>query len=168
MIWSRYIETGDWVRSTRTLRVTLTDHLQGGRAGIPAGTDGLVIDRSGRRIRVEFDTGWGPCTATISPSDCRVTRRAGGVDAFRRRAHTRMLVRLGLLIALMMPFLYFAGWYLLHYRTFDGFVPALATQSIASFGDWLSMAIEHPVQTVIYASVLALISRFTFGKRHQR
>lgn len=157
------INQGDWVKSTRTIPISINDRLSGG--GIAAGTRGVVTAITGTRITVEFDTRWGLCTAIVPARGLTRIRREGGVQQFRQRAHTSTLIRIGLALALAFPILYFTGWYLWTYHTFDGIVPAFVQTSLDSLTDWLAAALAHPVQTVIASILLAAIGRWVFQSR---
>lgn len=162
MGWFGSLRTGDWVRTTDTIPVTLSDHLGGG--GIRTGTRGVVTGVHGSRATVVFDSGWGVHTATVRAAKLRRIRSGGGVDRFRRRARTAALVRLGLAIALLFPVLSFAAVYLWTYRTVDGIVPTLLSATLDGVGDWLSAAIAHPMQRVIFSVVVGLVGRWVFRR----
>lgn len=153
-----HIDRGDWIRNTRPAPVTLIDFATGG--GIPAGSTGVVTDVKGSRITVDFDTGYGLATATIESRHCRLVRRAAGAAAFRVRARRRTLIRLGLALALSAPFLQFTITYWIQHGNLDGVIPALVTGALGSIVDWITLALTNPVQTAIYATVLAVITRF--------
>jgi hypothetical protein len=161
--WSGNIQTGDWIKATETIPITLSDHLSGD--GIRPGTRGAATGVSGSRVTVEFESGWGTYTATVDQRKVTKIRSGGGVDRFRGRARTTALVRLGLAIALLFPTLYFVGAYLWTFGTFDGIIPAFLEASIASLGDWISAALAHPFQTLIFSVVVGLISRWVFRSR---
>lgn len=83
----------------------------------------------------------------------------------RGRMRTATLIRFGLAAALCFPLLYFVGWYLITYGTFDGLLVAFVDTSLASFLEWISAALAHPIQAVLYSVVLGALSRWTFRRR---
>lgn len=165
MSWWASPEPGDWVRTTRTLPLTLTDHLLGDGAGLPAGSRGVVLSRNGGRLSVEFDGGWGPITATIRVDDCRIQRRGAGPEAFRSRARRLALVRVSLAVALTLPVLQFLVAYLWQNGSFDGIIAAFAAASVYGALDFLAAAVQHPVQAAVYCVVVTVLTRFAFGGR---
>jgi len=162
MSWFGSIGPGDWVSTTSAIPVTLSDHLTGG--GIRSGTRGVVTAVSGSRVTVDFDSGWGLHTATVSMRNLRRARAGGGVERFRSRARTTTLIRIGLGIALCFPVVLFAVEYLWMFHTLDGIVPAFLTACLDSVGDWVGAAIAHPVHTLVFSVVVGLISRWVFRR----
>ena len=164
MSWWSAGEPGDWVRATASIPVTVSDRLTG-QGGLPAGTLGVVLDRYGSRLRVEFDAGWGTATATVNGRSVRVVRRAGGTSAFRTRTRRLTLARLAVAVALALPVLQFVAAYIWAYRTFNGIVPAFVEGAVYGAQDSFLAALHQPRQAIIYFGVIALLSRFAFGRR---
>lgn len=153
---------GDWVRVTRTVPVSITDHLT--NSGLRPGTLGLVIARTGSRLQVRWDAGWGTTTATVSVRDCRLHSRGRGEEAFGRRTRVMTTVRLALALFLIWPFVQFTLIYLWTYRTADGLPPALAIGTVNGVMDFVALAFAHPVQSLVYAVFLSVLSRFAFQR----
>lgn len=161
--WSS-LEPGDWVRTTRTVPLTLTDRLLGD-GGLPRGTRGVVIARRGGRLDVELDVGWGITRATVKTRDVRAVRRGGGVGEFRARRSRLATARFAVAVALTLPLAHFTILYWWTYRSFDGFVPALVTAALYSAEDSFVAALHQPVKAILYFAVVALLGRFAFGRR---
>lgn len=153
---------GDWVRATRTVPVTLTDRLIG--SGIGPGTVGLVVARTGSRLQVRWDAGWGTATCSVPMSDCRLHRRGLGEEAFARRTRVLTTVRVALALFLLWPFVQFAVLYLWMNRTTDGLLPALAVSTVEGALDFVGLALTHPVQSLVYAAFLASLSHLAFRR----
>ncbi len=162
MMWGRHPEADDWVRASRQIKTNLTDHVTG--SGIELGARGVVTGRSGNHVDVEFDNGYGTTSVTVPASHVRLTQRGGGTDRFRRRIRLMTTIRLALIAFLLYPLAEFAVHYLLQYGTLDGIVPALTLAALEGTGEWLMMAINNPIQTVIYAVFLAVLGKIAFRK----
>lgn len=162
MSWFTSIGPGDWVSATSTIPITLSDHVTGD--GIRSGTRGVVTAVTGSQVTVDFDSGWGLHTATVSSRDLRRIRAGGGVERFRSRARTTTLIRLGLAIALLFPIVLFVADYLWTFHTLDGIVPAFLTTALDSVGDWIGAAVAHPMHTLVFGVVIGLVSRWVFRR----
>jgi hypothetical protein len=156
-------DPGDWVRARRTIPVTLTDHLVGG--GVRPGTKGVVLSRSGSRLEVRFDAGWGSHTARIGASDCRLYRRGRGEAAFARRTHVLTIVRPSLAVFLLWPIVWFAIAYVWQEHSTDGLLASLAVGVAYGLLDYVAMAITHPLQFLVYAVFMAVLGRIAFPRR---
>lgn len=154
---------GDWVRTKRQVRQTLYDHASGG--GIPAGTLGVVKESSGSRVVVELDAGWGTTHVTVGSHEVRVVRRRGGTDRFHRWSRRVTIVRLGCAVALMLPVAMFVVQYVWAYHSFDGIVPAFALACLDAVGLFIAAGIAHPLQTIVFCCVCAVVSRIAWGRR---
>lgn len=161
MSW-RSPDTGDWIRTTKTIPLTLTDAVLGG--GLPRGTQGVVNRRAGSRVTADFATGFGTITATVDASSCRVERRGGGRDAFRDHVRLMTVVRLALAAFLSWPIVQFVGVYVWTHHSFDGIAGAFVVGVVDGFGDWLIALVQHPLSTVVYVVFLALLSKVAFRR----
>ncbi len=159
-MWGGEPRPGDWVVSKELVRTSLTDRLTGG--GLRPGTRGVVVARSGSRLVVEFDTGYGRASARVPAGVVRVVRRGGGRDRFERRTGLMTTIRLAVAAFLMFPVLWWIGAYLWTYRTLDGIVPAFAVAALDSLGELVATAIAHPGRSLVYALFLAALGRFAF------
>jgi hypothetical protein len=158
-------EPGDWVRATRRLPVTVTDHLTDG--GLPAGTRGVVVGGRGRYTEVEFRAVLGTARVRVPTDGLRLDRRGGGREAFRNRSRRVTAVRLALAAFLLLPLAHFVGSYTWEHRSLDGLVPAFAVAAVNSAGDWLFTAIDQPVRALVYTGFLAALTRIAFGRRRR-
>ena len=79
-------EPGDWIKTTELIKVTFTDYLMGDDGGIKPGTRGVITRNLGwNTLEANLDTGlFGSVTVRVRPNQVRVTRRAGGTDAYTR------------------------------------------------------------------------------------
>lgn len=161
-MWGRPAQPGDWVRATTTIPTGLLDDLTGG--GLPAGSRGVVTDRSGRWLTVDFDNGLGTITTRVKDSHCCVDRRGGGWQRFHDGNRRMTIVRVALGGFLLWPLAQFLTLYLWHNRTLDGFVSALALASFESIGDLANQLISNPVRTLVYLGFLAVLGRIAFRR----
>jgi hypothetical protein len=140
----------------------MTDRLTGD--GLKPGTRGVVVERTGSRVVVDFDAGFGTHRATVRSWDVRVVRHNGGFDAFHRRAHTLGWARFGVALALLAPFGVYAARYVLRHHSTSGLVPSLIIGVADSFVGLAAAALSNPIQAVIYLAILTVLSRFAFGR----
>jgi hypothetical protein len=157
-------QLGDWVVTTKPVKVTLADHLLGDEGGIRAGTHGVVVGRSGwDSLQVRLDTGiLGSTTVRVRAHQVRVTRRGGGVAAFAARSSRLNAARGGVAAALLLPFLYFAVTWFLHGGSRAGLLMAIVEGSANGMLDLLGYVLSHPINGLIYVALLAAASRFAF------
>ena len=153
---------GDWVRARTALDGR--PHLWGGPSRVPRGARGVVVDRHGRHLTVEFDVGWSTTVARVRPGDVRVVRPAGGAAAFRHRTSRLTVVRLGMAFALCLPVLHFTAAYVWSNRGTEGLGAALAMGVLYGIEDSVVAALNQPGKALVYLAVVALLSRFGFGR----
>lgn len=156
-------DSGDWVRATRTVPVTFTDTLLS--SGLPRGSRGVVLSRTGSRVTVEFDAGWGTQRATLPVAHCQIVRRGGGVQSFQQRNRRLTAVRLGLALVFVFPILQFVVQYVITTHGVHGLLGALAIGGVQSVIDMLTGFLTHPVKSIVYFAILGLMSRVAFGPR---
>lgn len=159
-MWGNLLQTGDWVRLTATIPVSVTDHLRG--SGIPSGTRGVVVSKIGSRIEADFDTGYGTTRAHVPASKCRLIRRDGGQETFTRNANFILTARLALIVFLCWPVIQFTALYWWENKGFHGLVEELTIASFYSVGDMILSAINDPIGTFIYLLFIAVLSRIAF------
>lgn len=162
MTWGRPIESGDWIRTTRKVAVTLSDDLLG--TGVPAGARGVVCERNGSRLRVELEHGLGTVSVTVRARDCRVVRRRGGREGFHRWAGRRRAARLGLLCFVAWPLAEFTVLYWWYNRSFEGYTGELALALVDSTVEMAGHLIADPLRTVIYLGFLGLVGRIAMSR----
>lgn len=162
MIWYLRPTVNDWVRASRQIKTSPTDHLMDG--GIKAGTRGVVTGYSGRQVEVEFETPYGLISATVPCSHLQVTKRGGGRSRFYQRVRVVVTVRLALATFLLYPFGDFTIRYLLASGSMEGIVPAFTLAAMDNLGIWLITAIDNPGQTIVYGIFLAVLGRIAFPK----
>lgn len=75
------------------------------------------------------------------------------------------MVRLGCLVAVVLPFVIYAVQYFLAYRTFDGFMPALISGAIESGVDFINACFANPVRAIVFLIVCGAISGIAWGSR---
>lgn len=163
MSWWSVPQAGDWVRTVTVVPVTFTDRVGGG--GLPSGTRGVVLATYGGRVEVELDAQWGSITTTVRTGDVRVVRRDGGVGSFRQRTRRLVLARLAVGLMLALPLLQYAISYVWTYHSFDGITAELVTGTLLGVGDSIGAALSEPWKALIYFGVLAVLGRFTSGRR---
>lgn len=161
--WWTAPQQGDWVATTRTVPVTLTDRALGG--GLPAGTRGVVVERRGGRLGVELDGGWGRVTAEVHARDLRLVGRGRGAAAFRSRTSRLAAARIAVAGMLLLPVGHFVLAYLWAYHTFDGILGAFAVAVLDGAGQSLIAALHEPVRALVYFVVVAVLWRIAFGYR---
>lgn len=159
-LWPVYLAPGDWVRARQPVARGWADHLTG--EGLPEGTVGVVVDRFGSRLVVDFDTGYGLTRASVCAGHCALVRKGGGSTKFRERAKFMTTVRLSLVAFFTFPCLWYAVQYWWQERTFDGLVESMIMASLDAAWGFLVAAINDPVRAVIYLVVMAVLGRIAF------
>ena len=159
-------DVGDWVRTTKSVPVTLTDSLMG--TGLPAGTRGVVLEAGGlfgTWLVVKLDGGFaGRVTVRLRASHVRVLRRRAGVDRFDRAVARRTAMRAGATLALVAPIVWFVGSYVVSTGGTDGMLPALAEGVILSFIELVQYFVTSPMQAAIYCALAWGFGRLAFGR----
>jgi len=166
LIFGGLVEEGDWVVAKRVIPVSFSDHLTD--SGIAEGTRGVVISSSWGYALVEFNDGFGAVRVDVKKSDLRVVKKRGGVVGFRERSRRLTIVRVGALIAILAPLVWYAAQYWWYYRSFNGFIPALALGALESAGDFLAGAFADPVRAVIFLLVTGVTAHLAFGTSRRR
>jgi len=157
---------GDWIKTTETVPVSLTDALTG--SGVPAGTRGVITKVSGffgGHLVARFDGGLlGSVTAQVRPSHVRVIRRGAGIEAFNRSVGRRNQVRLGAALALLGPLLYFCSTYMLRGGTKEGLIVELMNSAIYGAQEMLEYVVTNPAQGLLYCALVWGVGRLAFGR----
>lgn len=136
-MWFSSIDRGDIVAPRKDLRVGwLGQRVPAGRRGIVHATHTSLL--GGRRLEVEFGSGWTTMKADVAESDVRLVRRRGE-GAWRRRRHVAIGVRLGLFV-LSLPALVGAIAYLLR-----GGDPTLLVEALLLEAATFASALLMPV-----------------------
>lgn len=156
---------GDWVRATRLVQTGMTDRVLG--SGLPSGSRGVVLSRTGSRVTVDFDAGWGTQRVTVPASACRVLRRGGGTAAFYTANRRRTAARIGLAVVLCFPVIEFVVRYVWTTHGVHGLTGALALGAVQGMLDMLTGFLGHPFRSIVYFAVVSLMSRLAFGS-HRR
>lgn len=166
MSFFRSPQPGDWIKTTRPIRVSLTDYLMGDNGGIRPGTRGVVIRVHGwNSLEVLLDTGLsGSVTARVRPGQIRVVRRDAGIDSFRETTSRINAIRFGVAMAFVLPLGYFAIVWFLKGGTTDGLTAALVDSAIYGMLDLLSYALSNPINALIYIAIVSVAARFAFGR----
>ena len=159
----RDLEPGDHVVARNAIQVGLISSWK----DIEKGSRGVVLEPSSgwltRQTTVCFDTGFGGRETVRTPvNSLTVVRRRAGLAAFERRSSLRLQLRLACMLALVGPLAYFAAVYVWHYHTTEGLLMAVVSGVLASVGDTLHFAIQHPVRAVVYLAVTIGIGRIAF------
>lgn len=92
----------------------------------------------------------------------RVTRRAGGVEAFASRTGRLNAARLGVAVMLAGPLLLSAVSWFLSGGSKAGLLLALADNVVYETLDLLGYALTQPVHALIYIALLTAAMRFAF------
>lgn len=158
---------GDLVRARRDIPLTITDHITGG-PGIRQGSRGLVRIRNGSRITVAFDTGGGIVEATVHARDCELVRRSVDEHRFMNFAQLKAAIRLGALIAMALPVLWYVVLYWIQTGSMDGIVESLVISAVESALELPGLILAHPVQTLIWLLTGSLAARIAFGPGPRR
>ena len=157
---------GDWIKTTEKIPVSLTDTLTNG--GIPPGTRGVVTEVTGffgGRLVAKVDGGlFGPMTVRMQASQVRVTRRGGGVEAYKQAAGRRGAIRAGAAIAMLGPLLFFSVKYLATGGSPDGLLAMLINGALYSALELLEYLLTNPVHALIYCAIVWLVGRVAFGR----
>jgi hypothetical protein len=161
---ARNPEPGDWIKTTRPIKLGLSDYLMGDNAGIKPGTRGVVTRNCGwNAVEVLLDNGlFGSVTARVKVRDLRVVRRGAGVTSFRQSTSRINAVRFGVAMAFVLPIAYFALMWFVRGGTRSGLVVALLDSAIYGAFDLLTYALSNPVNAVIYIAIVSAAARFAF------
>lgn len=154
------LEPGDWVRTTETTNITLTDHVAG--TGLPPGTRGVITSRDGSRATVDLDAGYGMVTATLPARLLQPARPGGGIKRFHHHVSFLATVRLALACFLLWPFIQYAIDFLVTYRSFDGFIESLPIAILESMGEFVLTVFSQPLPALTYMAFLTLLSWIAF------
>ena len=73
------------------------------------------------------------------------------------------VARVGVALALLLPYLSFAAAYAWHHHTSNGLSGELAVATAYGLLDTVTAALAHPMHTLVYCAVLAALTRFAFG-----
>ena len=157
---------GDWVRTTRVTKVTLTDQIT--TTGLPPGTPGVITARNGSRVTVDLATGYGTITTIIPVRDLRTTRAGGGITSFHHRIGITTVVRLALAGFLLWPFAQYSIDYVAAYGSFDGFIESLPLAALDSLGASIIAAANDPLAALVYAAFLTVVTWIAFPHRPKR
>lgn len=163
--WRR-MAAGDWVRTTRQIPADPIHALLGDR-GLPAGAHGVVLDRSGRWVQVEFGNGYAARTLRVPVSAVQITRPGGGLTRDHAHARTWTIVRVSLLVFLAWPFLSFTARYLWTERTTAGLLDTLVIASIDSALVFVLEAVHQPGKALLYIGLCTILTRIVVGPTHQ-
>ena len=158
-------QPGDWIKTTRPIKTTTADYLIGDGAGIKPGTRGVITKTYGwNSLEARLDTGLsGSMTVRVKPSQVRVTRRSGGVDAFNQSASRTRYMRLGVALAFVLPMVYFAVMWFIHGGTKDGLIVAVPNSAIYGAIDLVDYVFRNPGNALIYLGIVTVAGRFAFG-----
>lgn len=162
-MWFSTPEVGDWVRLKRRTPVSFSDHLTDG--GLPAGSRACVLGRTGSRLELEVDAGWGSTRVSVRSHDVTVIRRGGGSEAFARRVRLVTTVRVSLALVLVWPVLQFVATYLWVNRTFEDIVPAFVMGVLDGLPEQIEAAIAEPWKAVLSFLLFAVMGRIAFGPK---
>lgn len=154
---------GDIVRLTAPLAPSLFS------SALPVGSVGVVSAASGGSLVVEVDAGLGGTTSvTARPHQCRVVERGTGVDRFRSRVGMRNAVRLGALIVVVAPFIYFVASWWLATGSFDGLIENLPLLALESGAEAVGFAFADPVRATLSLALSTLLWWLAFGPPRRR
>lgn len=160
-------EPGDLVAAARDLPLSLTEHLTGA-VGVARGTRGLVRTATPGRLGITFDTGYGTTLVHVRTSDVSLVRRGIDESRFHSRAALKASIRVGALIAITAPLLWFAIVYWMQSGSLEGLPQAIAISALESALELPDLFLAHPIQTLCWLSLSALIGRIAFGPNKAR
>lgn len=158
---------GDLVRARRDIPLTITDHVTGG-AGIRKGSKGLVRARTSSSLTVAFDTGGGMIEATIRTRDCELIRRSVDEQRFMNFAQLKAAIRLGALITMALPILWYVIVYWTQTGSLDGIIESIVISALESALEIPGLILAHPAQTLIWLLAGSLAARIAFGPGPRR
>lgn len=161
-MWGHTPQPGDWVRTTTKVPIGIADYLTA--SGLPAGTSGVVTGRTGRRVTVELDTGYGLATATVDANHLTTTRRQGGRSPFLARTRLRNGARVGLMLFIAWPTIQYIATYLWINHTADGLIESIFLSTLEAAGDFLVASITSPIKALLYIALLTVLSRLAFKR----
>ncbi|GAA4758946.1 hypothetical protein GCM10023217_34310 [Gordonia alkaliphila] len=158
---------GDWVKATAVIPRGLSDSVAG--TGISRGTRGVVVgEASGfwqQRVTVRFDDGFGALSeVNVKTSDLTVVRRGGGHEDFERRASRTGLIRLGVVLALVAPTVYFVASYWWSTGSLDGIVSEFVLAAFDTVDYLIGAMIANPVRTLVFLVVSTVLGRWAFRR----
>jgi hypothetical protein len=161
-------QPGDWIKTTKRVKVSLTDYLLGDGAGVPPGTRGVITETTGLfniALTAQLDGGlFGPVTVRLRPDQVRVIRRGGGLEAYRESAHRRALIRSAAVIATLGPIVIFAARYLAAGGSKGALLVALMNGVFYGVLNTVEYGLTNPMNGLIYCGIVWLIGRLAFGR----
>jgi hypothetical protein len=161
-------QPGDWIKTTKLVKVGLTDYLLGDDAGIPPGTRGVITEASGifsTILTARLDGGlFGPVTVRVRAHEVRVVRRNGGIEAYKENAQKRTIVRVAAVIAMFGPILVFAIKYLAAGGSKGGLLVAMLKGVVYGTLDTIEYVLTNPVKGLLYCAIVWLIGRIALGR----
>lgn len=170
-IFCAQANTGDLVTARRDISTTLTQELIKAPS-IRQGTRGLVRKRAGNQLTVAFDTSYGLTETTLHVRDCRLIQHTADEKRFMEWAQLKTAIRLGALITLAAPILWYTLTYWIQTGSLHGFIEALTLAALESALELPGLILANPVQTLAWLAASALATRIALGprprKRHRR
>lgn len=170
-IFSVQANTGDLVTARRDISTTLTQEFINAPS-IRQGTRGLVRKRVGNQVTVAFDTSYGLTETTLHVRDCRLIQRTADEKRFMEWAQLKTAIRLGALITLAAPILWYTLTYWIQTGPLNGLIEALTLAALESALELPGLILANPVQTLAWLALGALATRIAFGprprKKHRR
>lgn len=159
--------TGDLVTARRDISASLTEELTD-TPSVRQGTRGLVRKRTGNRLTVAFDTGYGLTETTIHTSDCRLIQRTANEKRFMDWAQLKTAIRVGALIALAAPILWYIVLYWAQTGSLNGVIEALTLAALDSALEVPGLILTHPVQTLVWLAAGTLATRIAYPPHKQQ
>ncbi|KQR80355.1 hypothetical protein ASF98_18855 [Arthrobacter sp. Leaf337] len=160
-------QTGDLVAARRNISCTLTEEYTNSPS-VRQGTRGLVRKRTGNQLTVAFDTSYGLTESTVHARDCRLIQRTADEKRFMEWTQLKTAVRIGALITLIAPILWYVVVYWAQTGSLDGVIEALIVAALESALELPGLILAHPTQTLVWIAVGALVTRIALGPRPRR
>ena len=158
------LDIGDRVAARKSIPLTLTEQLTD-TYQVRQGTHGLVRNRTGNRLTVAFDTGYGITETVVLACNCRLLQRNANEKRFSNWAQLKAAVRAGTLIALAAPIIWYSIAYWTETGSLDGVIEALTLTAIDSALELPGLILAQPGQTILWLLLSGLATRIAFGPK---
>lgn len=167
MFWFGPPREGDWVVARRDYSAGVIDSITGA-ATVRKGDRGVVVDPPvgffDPHLRVRFDTGWATREIHLPVRVVRVISRGRGETAFDSRVSTMRWIRLGALLTIVLPVLWYVAGYRWRTGSLDGITTEFAIGTVYSVFDMIEYLITDPIRALLFLALSWVVWKVATGR----